>query len=130
MILVRILIVSQDPDASIQLKNELRAAGDKVDIVTPGMGAVDLGLCGDYDAAFLDDKDAETPALDILERWRRDAVKLPVIVLSTTDDWRFIAASLDNGADQVVVSPCEPAYCCAMLRATLRRARWTADAAA
>lgn len=127
---MRILIVSQDLSFASSLKDELRADGDKVDIISPGQGAVELGLCGDYDAAFLDDSDADAPALDILERWRRGEVVLPVIVLTAADDWRFIASSLDKGADQVVVKPCETAYCCAMLRATLRRAKWTADAAA
>ncbi|MBB34004.1 MAG: hypothetical protein CME88_13175 [Hirschia sp.] len=127
---MRILIVSQDMAFAPSLKEVLRSGGDKVDLVSPGMGAVNLGLCGEYGLAFLDDFLAETPALDILERWRREDVALPVIVLASDDNWRFVSASLDMGADQVISRPFELSYCNAMLRATLRRSCWTADAVA
>ena len=123
---MRILIVSLDLSFASKLRADLKARGDQADIISPGMGAVELGMCGDYDAAFLDDLNADTPALDILERWRREDIALQVILLGATDDWRFVTAGLDAGADQVICRPLQLDYCIAMLRATLRRAAWVA----
>ena len=59
--------------------------------------------------------------LDLLARWRRAGVTVPIIIMTARSALADRLAGLDGGADDFVVKPFETAELLSRLRAVLRR---------
>jgi two-component system OmpR family response regulator len=57
----------------------------------------------------------------VLEQWRRDERKMPVLILTARERWSDKVAGMDAGADDYVAKPFHMEEVLARLRAVLRR---------
>src|ERR1700712_1949093 len=118
---MRILIVEDDPDLSRQLKGALSDAGYAVDHAPDGEEAQFLGENEPYDAIVLDLGLPKVDGVSVLERWRREGVATPVLILTARAAWSEKVAGFDAGADDYLTKPFHTEELLARLRALLRR---------
>ena len=96
---MRVLIVEDEPNLGRQLRSTLEGAGYAVDLATDGEDGHYLGSTENYDAVILDLGLPEVDGLTVLDRWRKEGRKMPVLVLTARDSWSDKVAGLDAGAD-------------------------------
>jgi two-component system OmpR family response regulator len=119
---MRILLVEDDPDLSRQLKLALGDAGYAVDHAADGEEAHYLGEAEPYDAVILDLGLPKIDGVSVLERWRRENIAMPVLILTARDNWSQKVAGFDAGADDYLTKPFHTEeLLLARLRALLRR---------
>ena len=118
---MRILIVEDEPTLGQQLKSTLEGAGYAVDLSTDGEDGHFMGSTENYDAVILDLGLPEVDGLTVLDRWRREGKKFPVLVLTARDTVDDRVAGLDAGGDDYLVKPFALAELQARLRALMRR---------
>ena len=119
---MRILIVEDEPTLGQQLKSTLEGAGYAVDLSVDGEDGHYMGLTENYDAVILDLGLPEIDGLTVLDRWRKEGRKFPVLVLTARDSWSDKVAGLDAGADDYLAKPFQNEELIARLRALIRRA--------
>jgi two-component system OmpR family response regulator len=119
---MRILLVEDDPDLSRQLKSSLADAGYAVDYAADGEEAQFLGETEPYDAIILDLGLPKVDGVSVLERWRREHVGTPVLILTARGAWSEKVAGFDAGADDYLTKPFHTEELLARLRALVRRA--------
>jgi two-component system OmpR family response regulator len=125
---MRVLIVEDDPDLARQLKGALSDAGYAVDHAADGEEGQFLGDTEPYDAIILDLGLPKIDGVSVLERWRKDGVATPVLILTARDGWSQKVAGFDAGADDYLTKPFHTEELLARLRALLRRAAGLAAA--
>jgi two-component system OmpR family response regulator len=119
---MRILLVEDDPDIARQLKQALGDAGYAVDHAPDGEEAQFLGETEPYDAVILDLGLPKIDGVSVLERWRREGMNSPVLILTARAAWSEKVAGFDAGADDYLTKPYHTEELLARLRALLRRA--------
>lgn len=119
---MRILIVEDDPDLSRQLRTALKDTGYAVDVADNGEDGHFLGDTEPYDAVVLDLGLPRIDGVSILQKWRADGKKFPVMILTARDQWSEKVAGFDAGADDYLTKPFHTEELLARLRALLRRA--------
>ena len=119
---MRILVVEDDPDLSRQLKDILKDTGYAVDVATDGEEGHYLGDTEPYDAVILDLGLPVIDGVSVLQKWRADGKKFPVLILTARDQWSEKVAGFDAGADDYLTKPFHTEELMARLRALLRRA--------
>ena len=118
---MRLLVVEDDPDLNRQLVTALTDQGYAVDSARDGEEGHFLGDTEPYDAVVLD---LGLPILDgvsVLEKWRRNGRKMPVLILTARDRWSDKVQGFDAGADDYVAKPFHMEEVLARLRALIRR---------
>ncbi len=118
---MRLLIVEDDPDLNRQLVSALSEAGYAVDTAFDGEEGHFLGDTEPYDAVILDLGLPQRDGISVLEKWRRDNRKMPVLILTARDRWSDKVAGIDAGADDYVAKPFHMEEILARVRALLRR---------
>ena len=68
-------------------------------MATDGEDGHYLGSTESYDAVILDLGLPEVDGLTVLDRWRKEGKRMPVLVLTARDSWSDKVAGLDAGAD-------------------------------
>ena len=124
---MRVLIVEDEPSLGQQLKATLEDAGYAIDLAVDGEEGHFLGSTESYDAVVLDLGLPEVDGLTVLDRWRRDGLVMPVLVLTARDSWSDKVAGLDAGADDYLAKPFQSEELIARLRALIRRASGNAS---
>ena len=124
---MRILIVEDEPTLGQQLKSTLEGAGYAVDLSVDGEDGHYMGSTENYDAVILDLGLPEIDGLTVLDRWRKEGRKFPVLVLTARDSWSDKVAGLDAGADDYLAKPFQTEELIARLRALIRRASGNAS---
>jgi two-component system OmpR family response regulator len=119
---MRLLVVEDDPDLNRQLVSALSDAGYAVDTAFDGEEGHFLGDTEPYDAVVLDIGLPQIDGISVVERWRRDGRKMPVLMLTARDRWSDKVAGIDAGADDYVAKPFHMEEVLARLRALIRRA--------
>ena len=102
---MRLLVVEDDRDLSRQLVSVLSQAGYAVDTAFDGEEGHFLGDTEPYDAVILDLGLPKLDGLSVLESWRRDDRRMPVLILTARDRWSDKVAGIDAGADDYVAKP-------------------------
>lgn len=118
---MRILVVEDDPDLNRQLVTALTDAGYAVDKAFDGEEGHFLADTEPYDAVVLDIGLPKMDGISVLEQWRRDDRKMPVLILTARDRWSDKVAGMDAGADDYVAKPFHMEEVLARVRALLRR---------
>lgn len=118
---MRLLVVEDDPDINRQLVTALGEAGYAVDTAFDGEEGHFLGDTEPYDAVVLDIGLPKKDGLSVLEQWRRDDRKMPVLILTARERWSDKVAGMDAGADDYVAKPFHMEEVLARLRALVRR---------
>ena len=119
---MRILIIEDDKDLNRQLADALGDAGYVVDRAYDGEEGHFLGDTEPYDAVVLDIGLPQMDGISVLERWRRDGRKMPVLMLTARDRWSDKVSGIDAGADDYVTKPFHIEEVLARVRALIRRA--------
>ena len=119
---MRILIVEDDKDLNRQLETTLLDAGYVVDKAFDGEEGHFLGDTEPYDAVILDIGLPVMDGISVLEKWRENDRKMPVLMLTARDRWSDKVAGIDAGADDYVAKPFHTEEVLARLRALIRRA--------
>ena len=118
---MRLLVVEDDPDLNRQLFDALTDAGYVVDKALDGEEGHFLGDTEPYDAVVLDLGLPIMDGVSVLEQWRRDGHKMPVLILTARDRWSDKVAGFDAGADDYVSKPFHMEEVLARIRALVRR---------
>ena len=119
---MRLLVVEDDPDLNRQLFDALTDAGYVVDKALDGEEGHFLGDTEPYDAVVLDLGLPIMDGVSILEQWRRNGHKMPVLILTARDRWSDKVAGFDAGADDYVSKPFHMEEVLARIRAQIGRA--------
>ena len=116
------LLLAEDDEALVrQLQPGLEQAGYAVDHAADGRDALFLGQTETYDAVVLDLGLPVLAGLDVLRRWRKDEIGVPVLILTARDTWRDKVDGLRAGADDYLTKPFHPAELLARVEALIRR---------
>ena len=119
---MRILVVEDDKNLNRQLKDALLAEDYAVDVAFDGEEGHFLGETEPYDAVILDIGLPIMDGISVLEDWRRNGHKMPVLLLTARDRWSDKVQGIDAGADDYVAKPFHMEEILARLRALVRRA--------
>jgi two-component system, OmpR family, response regulator len=122
VVIVRILIVEDEPSLSQHLASAVDEAGYVADCAADGERADFLVRTETYDAIILDLGLPVVDGLTLLRRWREAAVTTPVLILSARGNWHERVEGIDSGADDYVVKPFTMEEVLARIRALIRRA--------
>jgi two-component system, OmpR family, response regulator len=125
---MRLLVVEDDVDLSRQLVAALTEAGYAADAAFDGEEGGHFGETEPYDAIILDLGLPKIDGLSVLEHWRRNDVKTPVLILTARDRWSEKVAGINAGADDYVAKPFQMEEVIARIRALLRRSAGFAKA--
>src|SRR5690554_2897736 len=119
---MRILVVEDDVNLNRQLKEALTEGGYVVDVAFDGDEGHFLGDTEPYDAVVLDIGLPQMDGISVVEKWRRDGRKMPVLILTARDRWSDKVSGIDAGADDYVTKPFHMEEVLARVRALIRRA--------
>jgi two-component system OmpR family response regulator len=120
-VIVRLLLVEDDPTLGRQLCEGLRSAGYAVDRADNGRDAHFQGETETYDAVVLDLGLPLIDGLTVLKRWRDAGRNMPVLILTARDNWSEKVAGIDAGADDYLTKPFHMEELLARLRGLIRR---------
>ena len=119
--MARILIVEDEPDIAMALRDDLEAEGYGVDVVTDGETAVARGREAGWDLILLDVMLPRRDGYDVCRDLRRARVTTPVIMLTARAQEAEKILGLELGADDYVTKPFSPRELRARVKAVLRR---------
>lgn len=122
---VRILIVDDDDLSCRLLASQLKSRGYAPSTVTSGKAALERIGRDDLDLVLLDIGMPDVTGNDILRSIRADArtKKLPVIMVTASNDVPTMLSCVDEGADGYVTKPVDIAYLHACILSSLEAKR-------
>lgn len=117
---VTILAVDDEQPIRKLLRTGLAAEGYSVVEARNGREALDMLATTPPDLILLDLGLPDLSGLDLLARWRAEALDLPIIILSSRNDETGIVRALELGADDYVTKPFGMRELAARIRLALR----------
>jgi two-component system catabolic regulation response regulator CreB len=121
-----VLVVEDEPAIAESVAYALQRDGFAT-VIADSLAQADEA-CRACDLIVLDLMLPDGSGFDLIGRLRREAVRTPIIVLSSRDGEADRVAALETGADDYVTKPFSPREVVARVRAVLRRVAPTADA--
>lgn len=118
---MRVLLAEDESKLAERIKEALSASGLVVDVTGDGQEAHHLGSVEPYDAAILDLGLPQLDGLTVLERWRAEGVKTPVLILTARGRWHEKLAGFNAGADDYLTKPFEMDEVVVRIKALIRR---------
>lgn len=118
---MRLLLVEDDRLLADGLSGQLEKAGFSVDATYTAKEATILGEQENYRAIILDLGLPDGNGLDVLRKWRKNHVALPVLILTARGDWHDKVEGLKAGADDYLAKPFQSEELIARLNAIVRR---------
>src|SRR5262249_49094414 len=125
-VIMRILVVEDEPALLRAVGRALREAGYAVDEAADGDDGLYKAQSWDYDAIVLDLMLPGRDGWQVLQALRKKR-KTPVLVLTARDAVSDRVRGLDSGADDYLTKPFELSELLARLRALIRRAAGQAE---
>jgi DNA-binding response OmpR family regulator len=126
-----ILIVDDDPVLREMLREQLAVDGEFIagEATTIAEAEAKLLVAAErYDALILDVSLPDGDGRDLCARLRRHGIKVPIIMLTGSDDEQSVVKGLDSGANDYIAKPFRMAELLARLRAQLRSFENSEDA--
>lgn len=120
-----ILIADDDSANREMLARRLRRLGHTVSMAENGRQAVEMIRAGSYDLLLLDIVMPEMDGYEVLKylQANRPVARLPVIVLSASDDSKKVAHSIKLGAQDYLPKPFDPVLLQARIASCLEKKR-------
>jgi len=118
---MKILLLEDDSKIAAFVAKGLREAGYVVDISPNGEDGCELARKSPYDAAIVDIMLPKLDGLSVIERWRTESIKLPVLILSAKRTLDDRIKGLQRGGDDYLTKPFSFAELLARLQALIRR---------
>jgi two-component system, OmpR family, response regulator QseB len=119
---MNILMIEDDLDLGRGLVATLKGQAIGCQWIRRAAQAPDSFTELDCDCVLLDLSLPDGEGHDLLARWRRNGVKVPVVIMTARSRLEDKLAGLDGGADDFLVKPFAPAELISRLRAVVRRA--------
>jgi DNA-binding response OmpR family regulator len=119
---MKILLIEDDVKIAAFVAKGLRDANYVVDVSTNGEEGCEMGRKNAYDAAIVDLMLPKLDGLGVIERWRTESVKVPVLILSAKRSLDDRITGLQRGGDDYLTKPFSFAELLARLQALIRRA--------
>jgi two-component system, OmpR family, response regulator len=120
-IIMRILVVEDEPRQAAALCEGLRDARYVVDHAADGEEALHYVSVADYDVILLDVLLPAIDGLEVCRRIRASGDQTPILILTARDATEHKVTGLDAGADDYLTKPFELAELLARVRALVRR---------
>src|SRR5476651_2034855 len=118
---MKILLLEDDAKIASFVAKGLREAGYTVDVSANGEEGCEMGRKDPYDAAIVDLMLPKLDGLSVIERWRAEAIKLPILILSAKRSLDDRVKGLQRGGDDYLTKPFSFAELLARLQALIRR---------
>ena len=118
---MRLLVVEDDKKIASFVSRGLKEAGYVVEIAERGDDALQLALHNHYDVAIVDLMLPGLDGLSLIERWRAQKVKMPVIILSAKRSVDDRVKGLQIGGDDYLTKPFAFSELLARIQALVRR---------
>ena len=120
-LIMKILIVEDDPHLSEALEQIMKDQGYFADAVDNGMDGLYYASNNDYDVIVLDVMLPKMNGYDVIKMLRKQKVATPTIMLTAKSETDDKIEGLDSGADDYMVKPFSPKELLARVRALSRR---------
>lgn len=120
--MAKILIVEDDEDLLISLRQTLKAENHAIEAVTEGDEGLERLQVYDYDLAIIDWGLPGLPGTEICKRYRDGGGKALILMLTGKAATAEREEGLDSGADDYLAKPFNVRELTARVRALLRRA--------
>jgi DNA-binding response OmpR family regulator len=117
----RILIVDDEPDIRLSLREDLRRQGHETGEAADGADGLRLGREPGWDLILLDVMLPRLDGFDVCSELRKSGVTTPIILLTARTQEAEKELGLDSGADDYVTKPFSLRELRARVRAQLRR---------
>ena len=124
---MRILVVEDDNKIASFIAKGLKQAGYAVDRCADGEQALVLAETTPYDAAVVDVMLPKLDGLSLIQRWRSQKIRTPVIILSAKATLDDRIKGLQAGGDDYLTKPFAFSELTARLQALIRRATQTVE---
>ncbi len=118
---MKILLIEDDAKISAFVAKGMREAGYTVDVSANGEEGCEMGRATSYDAAIVDLMLPKLDGLGVIERWRAEGAKVPVLILSAKRSLDDRVTGLQRGGDDYLTKPFSFAELLARLQALIRR---------
>jgi len=116
----RVLVIDDDAELCQLVTRFLSREGFEIHWASTGDGGAQKALTGDYSLIMLDVMMPDINGFEVLRRIRRQS-RVPVLMLTARGDTQDRVRGLENGADDYLPKPFDPAELVARIRAILRR---------
>jgi two-component system OmpR family response regulator len=123
VLLMRVLVVEDDPGLAAVLARGLVESGFAVDATGQGADAIWLATENEYDVIVLDLGLPDIDGMTVLSRLRSAGRWAPILVLTARDGLAARVSGLDGGADDYLLKPFAFPELLARMRALARRGR-------
>src|SRR3954451_4769409 len=120
-LLMRVLLVEDEPAAAQVLAKGLREQAYAVDVAADGDSAVFQAGTTDYDAVILDVMLPRRDGFAVCRAIRASGCAVPILMVTARDAVEARIEGLDCGADDYLVKPFDFGELLARLRAVVRR---------
>ncbi|HSD63992.1 MAG TPA: response regulator transcription factor [Ignavibacteriaceae bacterium] len=117
----KILIVEDEPNMRLGLKDNLEFEGYEVDLADDGEAGLHKILDSNYDLILLDVMMPKLSGFDVCKTIRKKGINTPVILLTAKDQEIDKVLGLELGADDYVTKPFSLRELLARIKAVLRR---------
>jgi two-component system OmpR family response regulator len=124
---MRVLVLEDDKKIASFVSRGLKEAGHAVDMAERGDDGLQLGLHNHYDVAIVDLMLPGLDGLGVIERWRAQKVKTPVIILSAKRSVDDRVKGLQIGGDDYLTKPFAFSELLARIQALVRRSTQTTE---
>ena len=118
---MKILLVEDDAKIASFVAKGLRESGYTVDVSANGEEGCEAGRKNTFDAAIVDLMLPKLDGLGLIERWRAESIKTPVLILSAKRSLDDRITGLQRGGDDYLTKPFSFAELLARLQALIRR---------
>jgi DNA-binding response OmpR family regulator len=119
--LPRVLIIEDEPDMQLGLRDTCEYEGYDVLVASDGETGVELTLKNRPDLILLDVMLPKMSGLDVCRRLRTEGIKTPIVMLTARGQEMDKVIGLEVGADDYVTKPFGVKELLARIRAHLRR---------
>ena len=119
---MHLLIIEDDLDLGIALQRALKVEGMSSEWFRRCADAPRLLGNSGYDCALLDLMLPDGSGMDLLRRWRKAGMELPIIVITARTALDDRLDGLDQGADDFIMKPFATEELVSRIRAVVRRA--------
>lgn len=118
----KILIVEDEPDMRMGLKDNLEFDGYEVDLAENGKDGYEKITANNYDLVLLDVMMPEMSGFEVCKQIRKEGINVPIILLTAKGEEIDKVRGLEMGADDYITKPFSLRELLARVKAVLRRA--------
>ncbi|WP_421876140.1 response regulator transcription factor [Marinoscillum sp.] len=119
--MAKILVVEDEPNMQIGLKDNLEFEQFKVEVAKDGQQGLDMILANAYDLIVLDVMMPKMSGFDVCKAARKNGITTPIIFLTAKGEEIDKVLGLELGADDYITKPFSIRELVARVKAILRR---------